>query len=85
MKMAFSYMFPSFDDKDNQADLTVFIPINITDAIPTSKEIQKQKWLEIIENLQSRLLSNDHKMTEIGKKLMKMKGSPKEEKNPFPR
>ena len=79
MKMAFCYMFPVFDNEGKQTDLTVDIPKDIIDAMPISKEIQKQKWLEIIQILQSRLLANDKKMTEIGNKLMKLKGSPEKE------
>ncbi|MCH5228206.1 MAG: hypothetical protein J1F16_10420, partial [Muribaculaceae bacterium] len=55
-----------------QTDFSVFIPKDIIETTPISKEIQKQKWLEIIENLQSRRLENDKKMTEIGNKLMRM-------------
>ena len=83
MKMAFCYMFPVFDNEGKQTDLTVDIPKDIIDAMPISKEIQKQKWLEIIQILQSRLLANDKKMTEIGNKLMRMKGYPEKEQIPF--
>ena len=74
--MALSYMFPPFNNEGKQTDLTVFIPKDIIETTPISNEIQKQKWLEIIENLQSRLLTNDKKMTEIGNELLKLKGSP---------
>lgn len=83
LKMAFFYMFPAFDNEGKQTDFSVFIPKDIIETTPISKEIQKQKWLEIIENLQSRRLANDKKMTEIGNKLMRMKSSPKKEQIPF--
>lgn len=83
MRMAFCYMFPVFDNEGKQTDLTVDIPKDIVDAMPISKEIQKQKWVEIIENMNVRLLTNDKKMTEIGNKLMKLKGSPEQDQIPF--
>ncbi|MCH5228237.1 MAG: helix-turn-helix transcriptional regulator, partial [Muribaculaceae bacterium] len=56
VKMTFFYMFLVFDNEGKQTDFSVFIPKDIIETTPISKEIQKQKWLEIIENLQSRRL-----------------------------
>lgn len=83
MKMAFGYMFPVFDDMGKQTDSTVFIPKDIIEATPISKEIRKQKWLEIIENMNVRLLANDNKMTVIGNELLMLKGTPEKEQISF--
>ena len=83
MKIGFCYMFPVFDDMGKQTDMTVFIPKDIIETTPISKDIQKQKWLEIIENMNVRLLANDKKMTEIGNELLKLKGSPEKDQIPF--
>ncbi|MCH5235891.1 MAG: hypothetical protein J1E16_11405, partial [Muribaculaceae bacterium] len=83
MRMAFFYMFPFFDDKGKQADLTVFVPKDFIDVKPISKEDQRKIWAHIIEKMHSRSRANYNKMTEIGNALLKLKGSPEKEQIPF--